>query len=189
MMSSYDRESAATEAFSRDPVPEGSCAITDPAWLSTCASDIRAIYFYWKSKAAGRRMPARADIEPFDLVAYLPSIMLVDVFPEAVQPDTPGAPPQRRYVYRLVGTLEVTVRGMDPTGKSVATHSFGQDPELALRNYNAVVDQAEPVLDRSEEMSLDRSLADLEAIFLPLSNDGVNVNMVLVYTVQERFCS
>jgi hypothetical protein len=187
-MSTRDREIASKKSSSPGNFPERSGGIADPAWLSTCTSDIQAVYAYWKSKAGDRRMPARADIEPFDLVPYLPSIMLVDVLAEPERPYTATTSPRRRYVYRLVGTLEVAVRGMDPTGRSVATHAFGQDPQLALRNYDAVVEQAGPLLDRSEEMSFDQSFADLDAIFLPLSNDGVNVNMVLVYTVQERFC-
>ncbi len=160
--------------------------IADPIWLRTCTPDIQSLYAYWKAKAGNRRMPARADIDPAELVPYLPSIILVDVWPAAKAPA--GSQPYRhRYVYRLVGTREVEVRGNDPTGKSVATHAFGQDPGRALKNYDAVVDRAEPLLDRSEELSPDRSFMDLDAVFLPLSDDGVHVNMVLVYTVQERF--
>jgi hypothetical protein len=186
-MSTDDRKVPSAKILSEGDLPDRSRMIVDPAWLPTCSSDIQAIYGYWKSKAAGRRMPARADISPFDLVPFLPSIILVDVLPGDERPGRTRSS-QWRYVYRLVGTLEVTVRGMDPTGRDVATHAFGQDPELALRNYDTVVEKAAPLLDRSEEYSLDRSLADLDAIFLPLSDDGVNVNMVLVYTVQERFC-
>ncbi len=155
--------------------------IADPDWISSCSPDIKAVYSYWKSKADGRRMPARADIDPLDLVPYLPSIMLVHVGPR-----TPGTTtsPGRDYTYRLVGTREVAVRGSDPTGQSVATHAFGHDPGLALKNYDAVVQSAEPLLDRSEEVSADGWMRDLDAIFLPLSDDGSSVNMVLVYTVQ-----
>jgi hypothetical protein len=185
-MPTDDREIRSMAVFSESNLADPSASIVDPAWLQTCPSDIQAVYGYWKSKAAGRRMPARADIEPFDLVPFLPSIMLVDVFPGPERIDTTGS---RRwhYVYRLVGTLEVAVRGMDPTGRSVATHAFGQFADLALKNYDTVVEAAAPLLDRSEEFSPDHSLADLDAIFLPLSDDGQNVNMVLVYTVQERF--
>jgi hypothetical protein len=95
--------------------------------------------------------------------------------------------PHHHFLYRLVGTREVEVRGMDPTGRSVATHAFGHEAGLALKNYETVVREAGPIIDRSEEFSPDRSLADLDAIFLPLSNDAINVNMILVYTHQERF--
>jgi hypothetical protein len=158
----------------------------EPVWLEGCPPNIRAVYDYWKSKAGDRRMPARADIDPIDLAPYLASVMLVDVRPGSAH--TPGAP-QHQFVYRLVGTLEVEMRGRDPTGQNVAKHAFGRNPELALRIYNAVVQQAAPMLDRREENARDRQWCDLDAIFLPLSNDGVSVNMILVYTLHRRFAS
>ncbi len=174
-MTTYDRgiEARGTLAEPR---------IIDPEWLASCPPDIQAVYAYWKLKAGNRRMPSRADIDPADLIPYLPSIMLVDVWPGDARDGS-----RHDYVYRLVGTREVAMRGSDPTGQRVATHSFGHDPELAFKNYDAVVRHAEPLLDRSEEFSPDRRMADLDAIFLPLSTDGMNVNMILVYTVQESF--
>jgi hypothetical protein len=52
-------------------------------------------------------MPSRADIDPTEIVPFLPGIMLVDVVAD-----------ERRFVYRLVGTREVAMRGRDPTGKT-----------------------------------------------------------------------
>jgi hypothetical protein len=44
------------------------------------------ILSYWQGKRAGRAMPARADICPFELRRHLPNIILLDVV---------GAPPRR----------------------------------------------------------------------------------------------
>ena len=55
---------------------------------------------YWEEKRRGRLMPSRADIDPLELRRYLPGIILIDVVDDA-----------RRYVYRLVGTREVAMRG------------------------------------------------------------------------------
>ena len=84
-----------------------------PDWRDTCHPDVRLVLDYWQEKCAGRLMPARADIDPGDLRRFLPHITLVDVV------DDP-----RRFVYRLVGTSEVELRGFDPTGKSVADAYF-----------------------------------------------------------------
>jgi hypothetical protein len=155
--------------------------IVDPDWLSTCADDIQTVYAYWKAKAGDRRMPARADIDPVDLVPYLPSIMLVDVHAPSPEQPTSG-----NYVYRLVGTREVEMRGSDPTGKPVATHCYGGMRDLALQNYDAVVRTQAPVLDRNEDdVQLHDRYEDLDCVFLPLSTDGERVDMVLVYTVQR----
>jgi hypothetical protein len=75
----------------------------------TCHPNTWAIYRYWQEKCRGRSMPARSDLDPLDMPkGLLPGLCLVDV-----------APDERRYVYRLVGTADVEVRGYDPTGKSV----------------------------------------------------------------------
>jgi hypothetical protein len=155
--------------------------IVDPDWLSTRSDDLRAVYAYWKSKAGNRRMPARADIDPIDLVPYLPSIMLVDV-----HAPSQGEPALARYVYRLVGTREVEMRGSDPTGKPVATHCYGGMRDLALQNYDTVIRTRAPVLDCNEDdIQIHDRYEDLDCIFLPLSSDGERVDMVLVYTVQR----
>jgi hypothetical protein len=155
--------------------------IVDPDWLSTCADDIQTVYAYWKAKAGKRRMPARADIDPVDLVPYLPSIMLVDVH-AANTADSSLA----HYVYRLVGTREVEMRGSDPTGKPVATHCYGGMRDLALQNYDSVVRSRAPVLDcNDDDVQIHDRYEDLHCVFLPLSSDGENVDMVLVYSVQR----
>ena len=108
-------------------------------------------------------MPARADIDPVEMpVRLLPCLMLVDVVPD-----------ERRFVYRLVGTGEVEVRGNDPTGKSVIEGFFGTTVEDALSWYTRCVE------------TNGRYITE-ETIFLPLSDDGVNVNMIMVFSHSSR---
>ncbi|HVT51109.1 MAG TPA: PAS domain-containing protein [Dongiaceae bacterium] len=78
-------------------------------WQASCHPDILTVLAYWESKRRGRVMPGRDDIDPTELVKYLPYISIIDVVEDP-----------RRFVYRLVGTMEVEVRGFDPTGKAVA---------------------------------------------------------------------
>src|SRR5262249_10124408 len=81
-------------------------------------ADLEPIYRYWDAKRAGSSMPRRADIDPMELVRFLPSLMIVDVVADA-----------RRYVYRLVGTREVSARGRDPTGRPVGEAFIGSSRE------------------------------------------------------------
>ncbi len=156
----------------------------EPDWLATTSDDIQALYRYWKTKAGRRRMPARRDIDPADLVSLLPSIMLVDVL---AQPQDGACPAHGHYAYRLVGTREVEMRGADPTGKPVATHGLGGMTELALGNYDKVVRTKRPFLDRNEDgIQVHHKFQDLDCAFFPLSSDGEQVDMVLVYTVQRE---
>lgn len=147
-----------------------------PEWLADMPPEIEGIYRYWNEKRGSRRMPRRADLDPTDLRAYLPSILLVDVVSD-----------DRLYVYRLVGTREVKMRGNDPTGKPVMDNTF-LDREQALRNYDHVVLSRAPHVDVTPTTSADREWLDMETVFLPLSEDDNEVDKILVYTVQKQTC-
>src|SRR5688572_14913414 len=96
-------------------------------WVNNCHPDSRLILNSWQGKCAGRIMPARSDIDPDEIRRYLPYITLVDVVADG-----------RQYVYRLVGTQEVALRGRDPTGKSVVEAFFGTSVANVLAKYLAV---------------------------------------------------
>jgi hypothetical protein len=82
-------------------------------------------------------MPARTDIDPIEIPAHLlPGLSIVDVVPD-----------DRRHVYRLVGRVDVEVRGKDPTGQPVIDGHFGHPAEDALSCYDKVVATREPLLD------------------------------------------
>jgi len=153
------------------------CVLGDPDWLTALHPDAVSVYRYWRDRAGQRQMPARADIDPADLIRYLPSLMLIDV-------DYSGARPN--YIYRLVGTREVAVRGSDPTGKSVATHCFGHSLADALENYDGVVESRAPRIDLAHLLSFDAMILDRDKLFLPLGLDDRTVDMIMVFTVQEK---
>lgn len=140
--------------------------------------DLRAIYDYWQAKGAGRAMPARADIDPMEIKALLPSLILVDVIYDAAnKPD---------FVYRLLGTREVEVRGENPTGRRVAEAYFGPSLENVLGCYQRVLDSGRPFVDDDYYVRDGDDFADEVNIFLPLSNDGQRINMIMVYTAYRR---
>ncbi len=143
---------------------------------ATCHADTVTLHRYWREKCRGRRMPSRADLDPVEIpVRLLPGIMLVDVVPD-----------ERRFVYRLVGTGEVEVRGNDPTGRSVAEGFFGFSLEDALSCYTRVVETRAPFLDAEPFVATNGRYVSEETIFLPLSEDGANVNMILVFARCSR---
>jgi hypothetical protein len=141
-------------------------------------ADLRALFDYWRSKRAGRKMPARSDLDPAEIKMHLPSMILVDVLY-----DVAG---KADFVYRLLGTHEVDVRGENPVGKRVADAFFGPTLENVLGCYQSVVDRREPYLDDDYYLRDGDYFADEANIFLPLSNDGEHVNMILVYTAYRR---
>ena len=139
--------------------------------LSSFASDIALFYAYWNNKRSGRVMPARADIDPLEIVPLLPGVMLIDVVADA-----------RRFVYRLVGTREAAMRGRDPTGKSVGEGFYGASAEASLASYQDVVTRRAPRLERREFVTPDGRYGREQVILLPLSDDDARVTMIIVYT-------
>src|SRR5688500_10020631 len=136
----------------------------------TCRPATVALYDYWRRKCGDRPMPSRADLDPSEIQPrLLPCISIVDVVPD-----------ERRYVYRLVGTADVQVRGHDPTGKSVIEGFFGPSVEDALSCYNRVVATKAPGLDPVPFTATIGRYATEETIFPPLSHHGVTVNTITV---------
>lgn len=146
------------------------------ARIAACHADIRAMVDYWRKKAGTRRMPRRSDLEPSEITPFLPRITLVDVVPD-----------ERRFVYRLVGTEEVASRGSDPTGRSVAEAFFAASAEESLAYYAFVAETGEPYCFRGDYYAPDGALEKQDVIFLPLSEDGERVNMILLFYYDYKF--
>src|SRR5690349_8298694 len=72
-----------------------------PLALATLPDSLTRLFCYWQAKRGGRAMPARADIDPAEIKALLPYMILVDVIY-----DTEAG---LDFVYRLVGTREVEI--------------------------------------------------------------------------------
>lgn len=139
--------------------------------LVNCHETVTELFAYWHLKRGSRAMPARADIDPVDLKRLLPLLCLIDVVPDA-----------RRYVYRLVGTRDVEMRGFDPTGKSVAEGSYAESPGETERYLDQVVTACQPLIYRGTYRPFDTRIETDEVLFLPLSTDGTSVEMVLLYS-------
>lgn len=140
-----------------------------PTWLATASDTVRELYFYWAARCRDGQPPRRADIDPIEIPKLLPYLTIVEVVPDA-----------RRYVYRLVGTREVEVRGNDPTGKSVTEGFYGPSVADGHKFYNRVVATMAPVYDDSPYVSQDGRYNDEEMLFLPLSENGTTVSRILL---------
>lgn len=143
----------------------------DPDFLAGCLDDVREMYLYWAARLAGRRCPARADLDPVDIPHLLPGIILADV----ISTD----PLDLRY--RLVGTRETGFRGNDPTGKTVREAFYGCSLDSALYSYTKAVFEREPLFRCDSYIARNHRTVREERLFLPLSDDGETVNRVLVY--------
>ena len=122
---------------------------------------------YWDSKRAGRRMPARRDIEPTEILDLLPYVVLIDV---------ERAPLDFRY--RLVGTAVAARFGHDHTGARfsvLARHGAGSEVwSTALR----LLEEKRPIVSYVPYVGFNRWIQNYRDISMPLSEDNHEVNMI-----------
>jgi len=141
-----------------------------PNALVDCHISVRRLHDYWNDKRGPRSMPARSDLDPVDMKGLLPHLILIDVVPD-----------DRRYVYRLVGTREVEMRGGDPTGKAIKDAYYGETAEETIIYLDRVLRTREPVLYRGIYHPTSTRTQQEDVIFLPLSKDGAACDIILVY--------
>lgn len=142
---------------------------------------LRQVYGYWASKIVGGRLPSRASIDPVEIPRLLPYVFLIDVERD----------PQR-FRIRLAGTQVCTWAGRDATGMYTDDPAYGpQAPEIT-RQFAEVVSRRRALYSERPAARPDRSSMFFERVVLPLSADGVHVNMLfcavdmLVGTVAPR---
>jgi len=145
-------------------------------FLERCRPGTAAFYRYWDGKRRGRRMPSRADIDPLEMKPWLAGTALVDVTRAG-----PGSLRPYELRYRLIGTRPTLLRNRDVTGMRVESGYFGANLEAALENYRLVIEQKTLVYDWDRTPATDGFAREAETLLLPLSTDGENVDMVLVY--------
>ncbi|WP_374385041.1 PAS domain-containing protein [Dongia sp.] len=133
--------------------------------------DIQGFFLFWQSKCGARALPARSDFDPSEMVPFLSGITLIDVVED-----------ERRFVYRLLGTREVAMRGRDPTGKGVADGFHATSAEAAIGSYQDVVDRRAARFEQRRFMTPGGRIGHEQTIILPLSDDGDRINKLIAYT-------
>lgn len=89
---------------------------------------------------------------------------------------------ERRHVYRLVGTRDVEMRGHNPTGKPVGKAYYGESATQTTDYFDRVVATRRPLLYRGTFRPWATRLETDEVIYLPLSRDGREIDMIMLYS-------
>ena len=123
---------------------------------------------YWLGKQGGRAMPARRDIDPTEIPRLLPNLQLIEVI-------NGGS----RFRYRLIGTALVEAFGRDYTGTYLDELFPDERGAFAHGLFQAVCTARQPMFLRSTYSTL--RAVDLVAnrLYLPLSDGGTNVGIIL----------
>jgi len=164
-----------SEAESRsDPPLKGqSLSALDP--LSLRADRLRVAYGYWLSKREGRLMPSRSDIDPVEIPALLPYVMLIDVVPEPLD-----------FRYRLIGTAARNIMRRDYTGLLFSELAGKGAGSVLWHGCELVVRSKMPISMSPPYVGAEPSLKECENVLLPLSDDRVGVTMIFKVISFER---
>jgi hypothetical protein len=125
------------------------------------------LYRCWVNKRGDKPMPARCDIEAADIPALLAFMEIIDKV-------------DGRLHYRLIGTSAAQQLGRDLTGKFVG--SYIKSPEFAPKlraAYGSVFATGQPVFLTGEYVAGSGSIHSMSQLVLPLSDDRINVNMII----------
>lgn len=136
---------------------------------------LRQAFAYWEGKRAGRRLPARADIEPMEIPRLLPNIFLVDVL---------DGPP--RFHLRLMGTAFRDWFRIELTGLTFTADTTAGALDRYFRDWLEVAAARRPRWAHCEHW-FDRARGDGFAwtgLVMPLAKaEGAPVDMLFGATV------
>jgi hypothetical protein len=129
---------------------------------------LRRLYKYWQSKRRGQRLPARADVDPVEFSFALGHIMLIDVVREPLT-----------FRVRLHGSEMIRRVGYEMTGKNL----YDLPVESKYRDYvlarcEGLIARPEPLIVTNDR-TLQNRLREYEALWLPFSDDGSTVNVLM----------
>ena len=147
--------------------------ISLPAAEDIRDSRLRRLYQYWLEKKAQRRFPTRSDIDPVDFPYVLGHVILFDVMRDPL-----------RFRVRVHGTEMVAKAGYDLTGKFLDDLPITDYRRYVLARCESLVRDAEPLLVRHDR-TLDGKSWKYEAVWLPLSDDGQHVTMLLAALIYD----
>lgn len=142
--------------------------ILDPTEAQLARPRLRDAFAYWRDKAPQGGLPARADLEPSQIVRLLPYLFLVDVVAGS-----------GRFRYRLVGTRITEWSGGDATGWYMDDPRCGSGGAVLQALHAEVAASGRPLATTGEEALFKGSLLLFDRLLLPLAADGRTVDMIL----------
>ena len=133
-------------------------------------SRVRLLFDYWKSKCRPGRLPGRSDIDPHEMVGFLPYVILLDV-------ERRGD--ACRFRYRLVGTEVVALFGYDPTGRYLDEATLPQRYPQVHGRLLSVAETKRPHYAILPVPLPNRDSVYAEILTLPMASDGDTVDLLL----------
>lgn len=132
--------------------------------ISDLTSDYQVeFYRYWHKKRGARRLPARSDIDPAEIIKILPFITLLERSSED-------------YLYRLVGTQCAALLG-EKTGKKVSDRELGS---RGVKRLDWCAENLKPYFLIRDLNFMKKRYPTSSALVMPLSDNAKDVNMIIL---------
>jgi hypothetical protein len=129
---------------------------------------MQQLHDYWQAKRGRRTMPARRDIDPAEIKALLPHVIIADLF------DAP-----LRVRYRLAGTRVCESFGFNIAGCWLHELDVTSDVAFWTAQYERMMLSQSPVYGRTTGTEGTIELFRAGWALFPLSNDGTRVDQCL----------
>lgn len=146
--------------------PAEAAATTPPSIAADTI--LTALWQYWESKRASRRMPLRREIDPCEIPRLLPYLQLVELVAG------------RGFRYRLTGTAIADGYGFDATGKFTHEVLPPARHAVANRHYALVSETGRPLFARNRYVKGNSTTVIISRIILPLATDGAGARILLL---------
>jgi hypothetical protein len=138
---------------------------------------LKRMVAFWDQKRRGRKWPLRADFDPLEFRFAVGYVSLIDVIPAAPAKS-------RRYFFRLDGTRQVDLFGVDFTGKFLDQVADAEGTRVAEQSYGAAVDGGEPQY-HVRQVDFQGRPIQYEIAILPLTRSGERVDMLMTVVTHE----
>jgi len=150
------------------------CVLAADAALPPCDHRIAELHRYWRSiSPAPDVLPGRQHFEPLAIPRLLRWLWLLDVQRNPL-----------RFRYRLIGTEQVLVVGRDLTSKWIDEEypNFARNPAFA--HFVEAAEHAKVCYcNGSPVLHVPKDFMQFERIFLPMAQNGRNVDMLLALSI------
>ncbi|PJI38945.1 PAS domain-containing protein [Ferrovibrio sp.] len=135
----------------------------------SCPEELRSLEAFWHMKRGGRALPRRSDFTPEELRPWLGNLAII-----AVERDMRDM----RFRVALSGTQLDSYRGHGITGRYVDEVCSGIEDTTPY--YRDCVTRGMPVHYLHDNSPNSAIYTDMGKMLLPLSEDGVTVDRILV---------
>lgn len=137
----------------------------------------REVFGYWRSKFRGNLLPSRKDIDPLEIPKALGHIVLIEVL---------DGVPVPRFRYRLWGTRVTELYGKDYTNCFLEDVVAKVSKDQVQSALEGIVKNKLPHFWQTPVPVEGRAFESKRRVMLPLSSDGIKVDMLMGVYVGDK---